>query len=105
MISGGSNIYPREVEEALLEHPSVEKAGVVGAPDPGLGTGGGGVHQRRPRWGPSCAPTCCYTSSLQTPKPYVFIGQLPEQQRRQGAEARAAESVGTTRPLVANPFP
>jgi acyl-CoA synthetase (AMP-forming)/AMP-acid ligase II len=33
VISGGSNIYPREVEEALLEHPSVSEAGVVGAPD------------------------------------------------------------------------
>ena len=33
VISGGSNIYPREVEEALLEHPAVVEAGVVGAPD------------------------------------------------------------------------
>lgn len=33
VISGGSNIYPREVEEALLDHPGVVEAGVVGAPD------------------------------------------------------------------------
>jgi len=33
VISGGSNIYPREVEEILLEHPGVDEAGVVGAPD------------------------------------------------------------------------
>jgi fatty-acyl-CoA synthase len=33
VISGGSNIYPREVEEALLEHPEVTEACVVGAPD------------------------------------------------------------------------
>ncbi|HEX2284338.1 MAG TPA: AMP-binding protein [Mycobacterium sp.] len=33
VISGGSNIYPREVEEALLEHPAVDEAGVIGAPD------------------------------------------------------------------------
>jgi fatty-acyl-CoA synthase len=33
VISGGSNIYPREVEEALLEHPGVVEAGVVGTPD------------------------------------------------------------------------
>jgi fatty-acyl-CoA synthase len=33
VISGGSNIYPREVEEALLEHPGVSEACVVGAPD------------------------------------------------------------------------
>ncbi|RDH76527.1 AMP-dependent synthetase [Mycolicibacterium moriokaense] len=33
VISGGSNIYPREVEEALLQHPAVLEAGVVGAKD------------------------------------------------------------------------
>ncbi len=33
VISGGSNIYPREVEEILIEHPGVEEACVVGAPD------------------------------------------------------------------------
>jgi acyl-CoA synthetase (AMP-forming)/AMP-acid ligase II len=33
VISGGSNIYPREVEEVLLAHPSVIEACVVGAPD------------------------------------------------------------------------
>ena len=33
VISGGSNIYPREVEEVLLEHPGVAETCVVGAPD------------------------------------------------------------------------
>ena len=33
IISGGMNIYPREVEEALLCHPHVEAAAVVGRPD------------------------------------------------------------------------
>jgi long-chain acyl-CoA synthetase len=33
IISGGSNIYPREVEEVLLTHPHVREASVVGAPD------------------------------------------------------------------------
>nr|WP_295466590.1 AMP-binding protein [Mesorhizobium sp.] len=33
IISGGSNIYPREVEEVLLAHPSVAQVSVVGRPD------------------------------------------------------------------------
>ena len=37
IISGGMNIYPREVEEALLCHPSVQAAAVVGRPDPEWG--------------------------------------------------------------------
>ncbi|MEZ5790632.1 MAG: AMP-binding protein [Nitratireductor sp.] len=37
IISGGTNIYPREVEEALLSHPSVYEVSVVGSPDPEWG--------------------------------------------------------------------
>ncbi|TCS38345.1 acyl-CoA synthetase (AMP-forming)/AMP-acid ligase II [Paucimonas lemoignei] len=37
IISGGSNIYPREVEEALLTHAAVAEVSVVSAPDPEWG--------------------------------------------------------------------
>jgi long-chain acyl-CoA synthetase len=37
IISGGSNIYPREVEEVLLTHPDVSETSVIGAPDPEWG--------------------------------------------------------------------
>jgi long-chain acyl-CoA synthetase len=33
IIRGGFNVYPRDVEDALLEHPAIESAGVVGRPD------------------------------------------------------------------------
>ncbi|MBS0208743.1 MAG: AMP-binding protein [Planctomycetes bacterium] len=33
VIRGGENIYPREIEEFLYTHPSVEQAAVVGVPD------------------------------------------------------------------------
>ncbi len=37
IISGGSNIYPAEVESALILHPAVEDVGVFGIPDPEWG--------------------------------------------------------------------
>jgi fatty-acyl-CoA synthase len=33
-ISGGSNIYPREVEEKILSHPAIGEVAVLGVPDP-----------------------------------------------------------------------
>lgn len=37
IISGGSNIYPREIEEVLLTHPDVEEVSVIGKPEPEWG--------------------------------------------------------------------
>jgi long-chain acyl-CoA synthetase len=37
IISGGVNIYPREIEEALLGHPAVADSAVIGLPDPEMG--------------------------------------------------------------------
>jgi fatty-acyl-CoA synthase len=37
VISGGFNVYPREVEDALVTHPGVAAAGVIGVPDPKWG--------------------------------------------------------------------
>jgi acyl-CoA synthetase (AMP-forming)/AMP-acid ligase II len=39
-ISGGSNVYPREAEEILLEHPAIAEACVVGVPDEKWGEAG-----------------------------------------------------------------
>ena len=37
IIRGGYNVYPREVEEVLYEHPAIQEAAVVGMPDEAMG--------------------------------------------------------------------
>jgi len=37
IISGGVNIYPREVEDVLVLHPAVDDVAVIGVPDPEMG--------------------------------------------------------------------
>jgi len=37
VISGGENIYPAEVEDALIAHPKIAEAAVIGIPDPKWG--------------------------------------------------------------------
>ena len=37
VIVGGLNVYPREIEEYLLEHPEIKEVAVVGVPDKDLG--------------------------------------------------------------------
>ena len=37
IIRGGYNVYPREVEEVLYQHPAVREAAIIGVPDPKFG--------------------------------------------------------------------
>ena len=48
IIRGGYNVYPREVEEVLYEHPSVLEAAVVGVPHETLGEDVAAVVVARP---------------------------------------------------------
>jgi long-chain acyl-CoA synthetase len=78
IISGGSNIYPREVEEVLLKHAAVREASVIGRP--------------HPEWGEivvayvvgdvplSELDTLCLSeiARFKRPKDYVFVDALPK---------------------------
>jgi long-chain acyl-CoA synthetase len=78
IISGGSNIYPREVEEVLLKHAGVREVSVIGRPDR--------------EWGevvvayvvgealPAELDALCLSSiaRFKRPKHYVFVDALPK---------------------------
>jgi fatty-acyl-CoA synthase len=83
-ISGGSNVYPREVEEALLQHPAIAEAAVLGMADAKWGESGVAV----------LVPRGTYPGELQAqdvldflegklskykwPRQVVFLPQLPK---------------------------
>jgi long-chain acyl-CoA synthetase len=54
IIRGGYNVYPREIEEVLYEHPAVAEAAVIGLPHPELGEEIGAAVAVKP--GASAAP-------------------------------------------------
>src|SRR5262249_22208399 len=78
VISGGSNIYPREIEEILLTHPGVREVSVIGRPDR--------------EWGevvvayvvgeaaPKDLDALCLgaVARFKRPKDYVFVAALPK---------------------------
>jgi long-chain acyl-CoA synthetase len=82
IISGGTNIYPREVEEVLLRHPAVVEVSVVGRPDRDWGESIVAFVVKRPD-----APVSeteldalCLSSiaRFKRPKEYVFLDALPK---------------------------
>ncbi|MCP4315521.1 MAG: long-chain fatty acid--CoA ligase [Hyphomicrobiales bacterium] len=82
IISGGSNIYPREIEEVLLHHPCVREVSVVGKDDPGWGevavafvavVDGQSVDAQI-----LDAHCLDHIARFKRPKEYLFIPQLPK---------------------------
>ncbi len=83
IISGGSNIYPREVEEVLIAHPAVREVSVIGRRDADWGEcvvafvvleeGAGGV-------GADELDRHCLThmARFKRPKEYRIVGSLPK---------------------------
>ncbi|MFY0634024.1 MAG: AMP-binding protein [Vannielia sp.] len=80
VVSGGSNIYPREVEEALLAHPAVREVSVIGQPDPEWGEVVVAFVVLDAPVDESALDEAC-TSTIarfKKPKRYVFVEELPK---------------------------
>jgi long-chain acyl-CoA synthetase len=82
VISGGTNIYPREVEEALLTHPDVAEVSVVGEPDPRWGERVVAFVRRRPGSSVDEAALDAHCLGMiarfKRPKRYLFVDALPK---------------------------
>lgn len=82
IITGGYNVYPREVEEVLMAHPGVADAGVVGMPDAEFGEQIVAAVVRRPGVPEVDAPTLVEfcrenLAAYKKPKRIVFVEALP----------------------------
>jgi acyl-CoA synthetase (AMP-forming)/AMP-acid ligase II len=82
IISGGANIYPREVEEVLLLHPGVLEAAVIGVPDRLWGESVVAVIRPRPGADPSeeeLIELCrAHLAGYKKPRLFRFVSDLPK---------------------------
>jgi acyl-CoA synthetase (AMP-forming)/AMP-acid ligase II len=82
IISGGTNIYPREVEEVLARHPAVLEVSVVGAPSAEWGEDVAAfvVLRADQHVAPAELERWCLAeiASFKKPKRYVFRDELPK---------------------------
>ncbi|MDY0073800.1 MAG: AMP-binding protein [Thauera sp.] len=82
IISGGTNIYPREVEEAILRHPAVFEVAVIGEPEPEWGEQVVAyiVLQADQQVSEAELDSWCrqQIASFKRPKRYVFATELPK---------------------------
>jgi acyl-CoA synthetase (AMP-forming)/AMP-acid ligase II len=81
IVSGGENVYSREVEQALLEHPAVADAAVVGVPDAHWGEAVKAIVVRRAGAALDAAALVAHArgliASYKCPKSVEFVDDLP----------------------------
>ncbi|MCE8468717.1 AMP-binding protein, partial [Rhodovulum sulfidophilum] len=82
IISGGTNIYPREVEEALLAHPAVFEIAVIGEPEPDWGEQVVAYIVFEPGKSASVPELDSWCrqqiAAFKRPKRYLFVEELPK---------------------------
>jgi long-chain acyl-CoA synthetase len=80
IISGGANIYPREIEEVLLRHPAVAECSVVGRPHAEWGEEVVAFIVRRTPIEPAELDALCLQNiaRFKRPREYRFVESLPK---------------------------
>ncbi len=82
IISGGSNIYPREVEEIVLKHPAVQECVVIGVPDDVWGEAVKAIIVLKPGTSSSEQQIIDYSrqhmASYKKPKSVEFVDSIPK---------------------------
>jgi long-chain acyl-CoA synthetase len=82
IIRGGYNVYPREIEEVLYEHPAVREAAVIGIPHPDLGEEVGAAVALKPGQQVTEAELRDYVkanvAAYKYPRHVWFVDELPK---------------------------
>ncbi len=78
VISGGSNIYPREVEEVLLQHPGVSEVSIIGRADPEWGEVMVAYVVGTATEAELDALCLEHIARFKRPKAYVYLDELPK---------------------------
>ncbi len=83
VISGGVNIYPKEIEEVLLGHPKILDVAVIGVPDPEWGEQLKAVVQLKPGEQASADDIVSFASqrlaAYKRPRSVDFVDELPRE--------------------------
>ncbi|HEV3475039.1 MAG TPA: long-chain-fatty-acid--CoA ligase [Actinomycetota bacterium] len=82
IIRGGFNVYPRDVEDLLLEHPGVAEVAVVGRPDPEMGEEVVAFVVKSPGQDPTAEELLAFAgdrlAKYKRPKEVRFVSDLPK---------------------------
>lgn len=81
ILSGGVNIYPQEIEDALVRHPAVADAGVIGIPDEEFGQRVKAFVQLLPGTTATAAELIAFVraelAAFKAPRAIAFVAELP----------------------------